>query len=323
MAGTPDFIALLSDADSLQLMLFACPDGVIATDRADDVLLYTGSSELMFGFSPIEVMRQSVRRLFATPDGYGHFRSQLERDSRVVNLEVLAARKDGPPFIAAFSAALIRDRYGSETGSVIYIRDHSKMRAIESALRDNNRRLNDLVRTLNHVAQHDQLTGMLYRGSAIEAAEAALLASGLNGAPFGVALFDLDHFKSVNDSYGHLVGDEVLASLADVLKSAARQDDIIGRFGGEEFISFLPDADLESVAAFAERVRVAIGDARVQVGNEVHINVTISAGVAAVPTCADSLQEAIRVADDRLLLAKRHGRNMVVADDALQEKSAA
>jgi diguanylate cyclase (GGDEF)-like protein/PAS domain S-box-containing protein len=323
LAGTPDFIALLSDADSLQLMLFACPDGVIATDPEDDILLYTGASELMFGFAPIEVMRRPVRSLFATKDGYEHFRGQLERESRVVDLEVLASRKDGPPFIAAFSAALLRDRYGNETGSIIYVRDHSKMRAIEGALRDNNRRLNDLVRTLNHVAQHDQLTGILYRGSAIEAAEGALLASGLDGAPFGVVLFDLDQFKGVNDSYGHLVGDEVLISLAQVLKDSVRQDDIVGRFGGEEFIVFLPNASLESVTAFAERVRVAIAETEVQVGGEMTIKVTISAGVAAVPTCADSLQEAIRVADDRLLLAKRHGRNMVVADDHLQERTAA
>ena len=69
MPGSHDFIGLLSDADSLQLMLFACPDAVVATDRDDRIVLYTGASESMFGFAPIEVLHQPGRRLFATADG--------------------------------------------------------------------------------------------------------------------------------------------------------------------------------------------------------------------------------------------------------------
>lgn len=310
----PDFLALLGDAESLQLMLFACPDGVIAADQDDRVVLYTGSSELLFGFAPIDVLRKPAAMLFETADAYDHFRQRLRDERRVVNLEVSAVRKDGPPFIAAVSAAQLTDRFGSSLGSILYVRDHSKVRAIEDALRDNNRRLNDLVRTLNHVARHDQLTGMLYRGSAIEAAEAALHAAGAY-AHFGVALFDLDHFKMVNDSYGHLVGDEVLASLAGVLRQTARQDDIIGRFGGEEFIAFLPAAELQHVVAFAERVRLAIGQSRILASDGSHITVSISGGVSVIPQDAHTLEEAIRIADDRLLAAKRLGRNRVVAED--------
>jgi len=325
LPGSHDFIGLLSDADSLQLMLFACPDAVVATDRDDRVVLYTGASESMFGFAPIEVLHQPVRRLFATAEGYEHFRRQLVAEQHIVNLEVPAVRKDHPHFVGAFSAALLHDRFGEEMGTILYVRDHSKMRSIEEALRDNNHRLNELVRTLNHVAQHDQLTGMLHRGSAIETAEASLFG---RNAPesFGVALFDLDHFKGINDTYGHLVGDEVLASLAGVLKQTARQDDIIGRFGGEEFIAFLPGADLAKVTGFAERVRQAIGQARVHVDGEAEtgIAVTISAGVASMPACAETLQDAIRVADDRLLEAKRAGRNRVVSTGSLfDERTAA
>src|SRR5690606_27239354 len=105
---------------------------------------------------------------------------------------------------------------------------------------------------------HDHLTGLLHRGSAMTAAESALLEAGLKGRPFGVAVFDMDHFKNVNDSYGHLVGDEVLAALATTLKDSARAEDILGRFGGEEFVAFLPGARLESVAGYAERVRTAV-----------------------------------------------------------------
>ncbi len=321
MPGTPDFLSVLSDEELLQLMLFACPDGVLATDRDGLVVLYTGASEQIFGFPPIEVLNQPAAMLFG--EGWDGLLERIRSEGRVTGHEMPAGRKDSPPFAASISAAGLSDRYGGVMGTVIYIRDHSDVRSIEDALRDNNDRLNELVRELNYVARHDQLTGLLHRGSAMEAAEAILLSSGLSGMSFGIAIFDLDHFKAVNDSYGHLVGDDVLAALAQALQRTAREGDIIGRFGGEEFIGFLPGADLAAVTEFAERVRRAIGDETVVVGNEVTINVTVSAGVAALPSCADSLQEGIRVADDRLYIAKRSGRDRVVASDDAVRRSAA
>ncbi len=321
MPGIPDFLSVLSDEELLQLMLFACPDGVVATDRDGLVVLYTGASEQIFGFPPIEVLNQPAAMLFG--EDWDGLLARIGSEGRVTGHEMLAGRKDSPPFPASISAAGLSDRYGGVMGTVIYIRDHSDVRSIEDALRDNNDRLNELVRELNYVARHDQLTGLLHRGSAMESAEAILLSSGLSGMSFGIAIFDLDHFKAVNDSYGHLVGDDVLAALAQALQRTARQGDIIGRFGGEEFIGFLPGADLAAVTDFAERVRQAIGEETVVVGNEVTINVTVSAGVAALPSCADSLQEGIRVADDRLYIAKRSGRNRVVASDEAVRRSAA
>ena len=197
------------------------------------------------------------------------------------------------------------------------------MREIEDALRRNNAQLNHLVSELDHLARHDQLTGLLHRGSAVEAAEDALLASGLERQPFGVALFDLDHFKLVNDSYGHLVGDRVLATLAGIMRRTARANDIVGRFGGEEFVAFLPGADLEAVSGFAERVRCAIEQLPLTINDDIHVAITVSAGVAALPSCADSLNDALRVADDRLYAAKRAGRNRVVNHDSTERRSAA
>ena len=315
-----DLVGLLWDADALQLLLFACPDGVVVADPEERVILYAGASEAIFGFAPIDVLHKPVSRLFAGEEGYRQFRQRLAAEGRVVNMEITAAREGGSPFAAAVSAVVLRDRYGAELGVAMYVRDHSKVRAIEEALRDNNRRLNELVRTLNHVAQHDQLTGMLYRGSAIEAAE-AMAASRDSASAFGVALFDLDGFKSINDNYGHLVGDEVLAALASVLRSTARHGDILGRFGGEEFIAFLPGATLDAARSFAERVRLAVARTRIPIPGGESISVTVSAGVSDVPGSAPDLRAAIRIADDRLLAAKRVGRNRVVWQD--QEVSAA
>lgn len=315
MPGEPDFIGVLSDPDLLQLMLFACPDGVLATDAQHRIVLYTGSCEEIFGFAPFEVLHRDVGVLFATDRAYSHLRDLLTRDGHVANVELPAVRKDAASFSCAISAAVLRDRYGTYLGTVAYVRDHSAVRAIEDTLRSNNEQLEGLVYELDHVARHDQLTGLLHRGSAIEAAEAALLDSGLSRRGFGVVVMDVDHFKLVNDSYGHLVGDEVLAGLAAVLKATAREGDVVGRFGGEEFIAFLPGASLRDAVAFAERTRCAVAEAKVFVGNEARIGVTLSAGVAAIPSCADSLQDAIRLADDRLFVAKRAGRNRVIGMD--------
>lgn len=310
-----DFVSLLSDPELLQLMLFACPDGVVATDDQDRIVLYTGTSEQIFGFAPFEVMQREVSVLFAFADEYLRLHEAIATAGRVADIEIAACRRDSQPFPAAISAAALRDRYGGYTGTVFYIRDRSDARSLQETLRTNNQQLATLVVELNYVARHDQLTGLLYRASAIEAAEAELLRAGLGPAPFGVAIFDLDRFKNVNDSYGHLSGDRVLAALAGVLRQTARQGDIVGRFGGEEFIAFLPGAGPGDAAGFAERVRQAIEAAEIVVAGDARIQVTVSAGVAALPSAADSLKEAIRVADDRLYCAKRGGRNRVVAGD--------
>lgn len=316
MNGQTDFIALLTDPDLLQLMLFACPDGVIVTDEAGDIALYTGASEAMFGYQPVEVMGRSHRVLFADDRSFKRLSDELNFNCQVTNYEVPAVRKGGAPFSAAVSAAVMKDRYGAVLGTVFYVRDHSEVREIEDALRSKNAQLNHLVSKLDHLANHDQMTGLLRRASAVEAAEDVLLASGLEHHQFGVALFDLDHFKSVNDSYGHLVGDTVLANIGAALRRTARQNDIVGRFGGEEFVAFLPGADLAAVRGFAERARSAIEKLRVEAGDGLSLSITVSAGVAAIPSCADSLNEALRIADDRLYAAKRAGRNRVISDDS-------
>lgn len=323
VTGQTDFIALLTDPELLQLMLFACPDGIFATDGDDRITLFAGASEAMFGYEPVEAMGHHYRMLLAEQPAYDDLKEELETYGQVANYEIPALRKGGARFSAAVSAATMRDRYGGVLGTIFYVRDHSTVREIEDALRSRNAQLNHLVSKLDHMAKHDQLTSLLRRGAAVEAAEDEMLARGLDAQVLGIALFDLDHFKQVNDSFGHLVGDKVLATIAGVLRRAARQSDIVGRFGGEEFVAFLPGANLSDVHGFAERVRVAVENLRLPLSDGRTIAITISAGVAAVPQCADSLNEALRIADDRLYAAKRAGRNQVVADDSGIQRSAA
>lgn len=129
--------------------------------------------------------------------------------------------------------------------------------------------------------------------------------------PLCVIMADLDHFKQINDTYGHMVGDLVLQHVADRIQSAVRDLDMIGRFGGEEFVIIMANADLELARLIAERVRHGIMNAPIHV-NDVNIDVTLSLGVAMLQE-GERKESLLERADAAMYEAKRGGRNRVVA----------
>ncbi len=127
---------------------------------------------------------------------------------------------------------------------------------------------------------------------------------------------DIDHFKSINDTYGHQEGDRVLKVVSDIITGLLREYDLAARFGGEEFALILPETDLKSAFAVASRVRNKIEE-YVFDGALETLRLTISLGVATCPHCKiSSINDLIRLADDALYEAKREGRNRVVVADA-------
>jgi len=137
----------------------------------------------------------------------------------------------------------------------------------------------------------------------------------LNGQPdsYGVSLMvDIDHFKSVNDTYGHLAGDDVIVKIASILKQCVRKNDIICRFGGEEFVVFLHEADRETGQKIAERMRSLTELSETLTGSGV-IKVTVSVGGSLKDRLQD-IEDTIKRADDALYRAKNGGRNRVIFD---------
>ena len=133
-----------------------------------------------------------------------------------------------------------------------------------------------------------------------------------------VAMFDLDRFKSVNDTYGHQAGDRVLEELAEILRESAREIDRLGRYGGEEFMVILPDTGIEDATVFVERVRREVARRPFHVGQDEPLHMTISCGVASYPY--DNVHDAatlVRLADQALYAAKAGGRNRVVRFDEM------
>jgi diguanylate cyclase (GGDEF)-like protein len=128
------------------------------------------------------------------------------------------------------------------------------------------------------------------------------------GAPVSVLMFDLDHFKSINDSYGHAVGDDALRLFASTVSSTMRANDVIARFGGEEFVAILPGSITDAVIA-ADRVRLAFEAAAIEVG-ERRLAATVSVGAASGAAMSD-IEQLIGNADAALYRAKLNGRNRV------------
>lgn len=158
---------------------------------------------------------------------------------------------------------------------------------------------------LRWLAAKDPLTLLMNRGTFDERMQAEVARAVRHSHPLSVALIDIDHFKKFNDTYGHIVGDEVLRVLGDMLTKALRQSDLVARYGGEEFIVLFPETPAANAVYKAEDLRRTIE----------HSSVTVSIGVAELPSDGGDTRTVIDCADQRMYQAKRAGRNKVVGPD--------
>lgn len=157
------------------------------------------------------------------------------------------------------------------------------------------------------ISEKDGLTNVYNRRSISE--KLSLL--DLHELSYSIVLLDLDHFKTINDSYGHDIGDRVLRRVASILAQNIRHKDMVGRFGGEEFILILNEDDLSVVKEVAERCRHQIEKTEVQVHNDLSISITASLGIAVGNQQKNNHENIVRLADQALYLAKSSGRNQV------------
>jgi len=162
---------------------------------------------------------------------------------------------------------------------------------------------------LARMATTDSLTGLFNRRHMIEQTEKELETHLERPRNLTLMLMDIDHFKQINDQHGHDMGDRVISAVSLLLQNSMREHDFIGRWGGEEFLAVLPDADLEHAATIAERIRQAIQDLVIQ-GDGKHVSVTMSIGITQY-RAEEVLSSAIARADHALYASKSAGRNRV------------
>jgi len=165
---------------------------------------------------------------------------------------------------------------------------------------------------LRRLATRDQLTGLLNRRMFDEILHEEIERSQRFDRPFSLILVDIDHFKNVNDTHGHLAGDVVLREVARRMDKKARSVDRVMRYGGEEFAILMLEGDSDVARRLADGVRVSIEADAVPTGGDLVLPLTISAGVADFPRDANGANELIAAADKALYAAKEGGRNRVV-----------
>jgi diguanylate cyclase (GGDEF)-like protein len=167
---------------------------------------------------------------------------------------------------------------------------------------------------LLYLASRDRLTGLFNRGHFDRTLVGAMESANRDGQPLSLGLLDIDHFKQVNDTYGHALGDRVLVQVAHLLSRAMRRTDMVARSGGEEFVILMPGTGRDDALRAVEELREEIAASPIHLGEGQVLNLNFSAGVAGIPDDAGvgAAKELISRADNRLLAAKRAGRARVI-----------
>ncbi len=215
--------------------------------------------------------------------------------------------------------SVMLNRLGQPAGRLVLLRDVTRIKNIEKALRETNEELlariheiEKLQEQLKEQAIRDPLTDLYNRRFLHETLEQELIRAERTKEPISLALIDLDHFKNINDTFGHDAGDFVLKALAKCLTQKMRQSDVACRYGGEEFLIIMPGAPLAVATTRIDSLRETFSAKTTVVGSH-QITATFSAGLAAYPVSGKNENELLLAADKALYEAKAAGRNRVVA----------
>ena len=247
------------------------------------------TSEDVIGHTPA-ILRSGQH----SPDFYARLWNEL-RAGRPFRETFVNRRKDGTLFHAEQSIAPVRDNSGEITHFISVSKDMTDRVKVERALRDQ--------------ALRDPLTGVHNRRAGESVLARAWTEATTDGEPFSVVVADIDHFKPINDTHGHAVGDRVLINVAEALRTSVRASDVLVRWGGEEFLVVAAGCPLQRAQELAERMRAAVADCEDQDAGRV----TASLGVAEWRV-GELVDELVQRADEALYRAKSGGRNRVCVD---------
>jgi diguanylate cyclase (GGDEF)-like protein len=201
---------------------------------------------------------------------------------------------------------------GEVIGAVLLNRVEPYARSDEQRIRDSVSQAAPVLANLRNLAiaelraATDSLTGLPNKRAVADTTKRMFAQASRTGTPLSLLMLDLDHFKAINDRFGHPVGDQALADVGAALRAAVRSSDFAGRNGGEEFCVLLPDTDIDGARLSAEKIRALIADIAIP---GVDLAITASVGIATFPDHASSAERLERLADSALYLAKRSGRN--------------
>lgn len=283
-----------------------CADAVVILNADRRIAYLNKSAERMFGRAAATVVGKSLEILIpetARERHRVHVRRFQEADERSKfmdsrGIDILALRADGSEF--PVSVSILKSGAGADRRLVAIVRDISAQKQLEQRL--------------SKLASTDPLTGLLNRRAFLRRLDEECARSQRYGNPMVLAMIDIDHFKHVNDSFGHLAGDHAIRHVVDTVAGGLRVPDVLARWGGEEFALILPETDGKAASTTAERLRQSVEDAPL-VDEPVlvdDIRLTVSIGLADFRVGRDAIEDLIGRADRALYAAKEAGRNRVM-----------
>ena len=308
--------------DRVRHALDTLAEGLLVLDEKATIVLANSAFAETVGIAAEELAGRVVSDLpwvpseDATPLDYPWERAvvqMLPQTDQMMRYQL----SDGSHRIFSINSAPIGTADGGHRGSLVTFRDvthieehRAELETMLAMLQISRDEIGRKNRELQILATQDALTGCLNRRAFFERFERAWAAAKEANKPLACVMIDNDHFKNVNDTYGHHVGDEVLRKVAAILRSLHRADELVCRYGGEEFCVVLPGCDLRDAERQAERIRKAIQS--VEFDSPKELRLTASLGVSDLTCNAPDPQELINQADKCLYVAKRQGRNRVV-----------
>jgi diguanylate cyclase (GGDEF)-like protein/PAS domain S-box-containing protein len=294
-------------------------DVIIGTDENFHITYWNPAAENIFGWKTEEVIGKSAAEVLRTTYSEGGREDAIRQINETGEWkgEVTQFTKAGQAVIIDANIMSVKDQTGKVTGYVSANRDISRRKQMEEILRQSHRKveaanleLQQALEREQNLARTDGLTGLFNRRHFFTLAEHEFKVARRYNSTLSITIFDLDHFKHVNDRWGHQVGDEVLKHISRIIQSQLRESDILARYGGEEFILLMPNSNVKEAEHVAERIRASITAYRMHQTNTVQ-RITVSMGVAALTEEVDSLDHLIRHADSALYKAKESGRDCV------------
>ena len=231
-----------------------------------------------------------------TSESFAKLTAPLRANQKnIIQFETMHLRKDGTYYPVDVHMQMLP--YQGKLSYVATIFDVTERKQMETQL--------------VHLATHDPLTGLYNRSVMEQRLNDEINRSSRYNHPVSIFMLDIDYYKSINDTYGHRTGDNILQQFANELKASTRNSDYAARYGGEEFIIILPETSLAEAEELAERLRKHIAEFRFTVDDERSLELTISIGIATYPEHAQTSHELMRVADMAMYKAKDAGRNKV------------
>jgi len=304
------------EEEKFRVLSSAARDAIVMMDIKGMITFWNQGAERIFGYTQEEVIGKELHRFLAPDYYYEDYEKAMPRFIETgcgilvgKTVELKALRKNRTPITIELSLTSVK--HHDEWNALGIMRDVTDRIMAEKELVKAYKKMDVLAHT-------DHLTQLSNRLDMIEKLNYEYTRFERYGIQFSIAIGDLDNFKEINDTYGHQTGDEVLSEIAILLKSNLRKQDIVGRWGGEEFILMYPKTELKGAMLVTEKIRKALEESVFEYDKN-KINTTITFGVTTYNGKMD-INECIRIADGALYEGKKSGKNCVVGAPKLVNK---